>query len=116
MLLAETECGSVGFIIARFIFSSVGENLSMEYSEAEADILNIGVRKKFRKQGIGKLLLNSVFNKARDLQVESIWLEARKSNLNAIKFYAANGFEKTQERKNFYTNPTENAVIMCLKL
>ena len=46
--------------------------------------------------------------------VNSFYLEVRKSNENAISLYQKNGFKICGERKNFYKNPTENALLMCL--
>ena len=42
---------------------------------------------------------------------EFITLEVRESNLGAISLYEKAGFEKVGVRKNFYSHPTENAVL-----
>ena len=39
----------------------------------------------------------------------------RESNLGAISFYEKLGFERVGMRKNFYTAPMENAVLMALQ-
>ena len=41
-----------------------------------------------------------------------ITLEVRESNAAAISLYSNFGFIKAGERKNYYSDPTENAVIM----
>ena len=41
-------------------------------------------------------------------------LEVRESNAAARSLYAHFGFVKVGERKDFYTEPTENAVLMTL--
>jgi ribosomal-protein-alanine N-acetyltransferase len=43
---------------------------------------------------------------------ESIWLEVRESNTAALTFYQKNDFNRMYTRKNFYTNPSENAIVM----
>ena len=44
--------------------------------------------------------------------IERCTLEVRKSNKAAISLYEGLGFKMAGERKNFYDNPTENAIIM----
>ena len=39
-------------------------------------------------------------------------LEVRESNCKAISLYDKLNFEKVGLRKNYYKNPTENAVLM----
>ena len=43
---------------------------------------------------------------------ELITLEVRKSNLPAIRCYQKHGYLLVGERKNFYENPQENALLM----
>ena len=45
-----------------------------------------------------------------------VTLEVRKSNENAIALYEKCGFKKIGERKNFYSKPTEDALIYTLYL
>ena len=78
----------------------------------EAEINNIGVLEKFRRMGIAKALFDSAYNAAK---AEKWYLEVRESNLGAIQFYEKLGFERVGMRKNFYTAPTENAVLMALQ-
>ena len=78
----------------------------------EAEINNIGVLEKFRRMGIAKALFDSAYNAAK---AEKWYLEVRESNLGAISFYEKQGFERVGMRKNFYTAPTENAVLMALQ-
>ena len=108
-----------GFIVGRFHPSSTDGTLSKNAEaaeESEADIVNIGIKSKYRKAGIGRQMLETFLEKAKRQHIKKVWLEVRKSNSIALKFYLANGFVKTGERRNFYANPPEDAVIMCLKL
>jgi [ribosomal protein S18]-alanine N-acetyltransferase len=97
-----------GFIIARLIMK-----YSQTSSENEIEIYNIGVKKGFRHQKIGSKLLKKIFEEAEEKKVGRIYLEVRKSNAGALEFYLKNGFKIVGERKNFYANPTEDAVLMC---
>ena len=59
--------------------------------------------------------LISEFEKILPEDTEDIFLEVRESNQIAINFYLKAGFEKISVRKRFYSNPTENALIMKKK-
>lgn len=78
----------------------------------EAEIIQIAVRNEFLKKGIGAKLIFEAFDHCAEKKIVSIFLEVRVSNINAIHFYEKNGFSKTGARKNYYSNPTEDALIM----
>jgi len=82
----------------------------------EYSIMNIGVRKKYQKQGLGSFLLSKVIEKAIELECFTIYLDVRKSNFPAIKLYEKFKFEKIGLRKHYYQNPFEDAVVMKLDL
>ena len=95
----------VGFIIMRVISGTDGE------------IYNIAVKRKYQKKGIGKKLLSTAIQIARSKEnIKQIWLEVRKSNRNASSFYQNQGFVITGLRKNFYSNPLEDAFLMKLDM
>ncbi len=80
----------------------------------EGYIANIAVRDNARKKGIGSAVLTVLINTAKEKGCSFLSLEVRKSNTPAIALYEKFGFENVGERKNFYTAPTENAIIMTL--
>lgn len=82
----------------------------------DAELLYIAVDNIYRKQGIGQYLLETVMQTARENQAYRILLEVRESNVSAVNIYDKNGFHKISLRKNYYSNPVENALIMekCL--
>lgn len=77
----------------------------------EGYINNIAVNKKFRNMGVGTELLNYLIRYANNNDLEFITLEVRESNDNAIRLYKKLGFKKVGIRKNFYSNPLENAIL-----
>ena len=77
----------------------------------EAYITNVAVFGKYRKYGIGRVLLKAACDGAKSRSCEFITLEVRESNIPAITLYESEGFEKAGVRKNFYSAPTENGVI-----
>lgn len=98
LLIYNEQNQLVGFLIARC------------YEFGEAEILNIGVRPDFQKQGIASDLLDKFLSECN----KTVWLEVRESNSKAIAFYTHHGFEIRGLRRNYYYEPTENAVLMSL--
>ena len=82
----------------------------------EAELLNIAVSESFRGRGIGQELLTKVLSKASQKGTQRMLLEVRKSNTSAINLYHKNGFVELGERKNYYSNPKEDAIIMERRL
>ena len=64
-----------------------------------------------RGKGYGKILVNHLIKQSEAERAFFITLEVRKSNENAIKLYEKCGFKLIGERKNFYSKPTEDALI-----
>ena len=78
----------------------------------EADITHIAVQKEYRRQHIAFALLQELICQASELGVGTIYLEVRRNNSSAQRFYQAMNFEEVGVRKNYYTNPKEDAIIM----
>jgi len=82
----------------------------------EAEVLNLAVMPKFRRQGDGRALLSAALEEIRSRGVQSVFLEVRESNLGAIAFYESFGFSKIGRRKIYYQDPEEAAINMEKKL
>ncbi len=78
----------------------------------EGEIYRIAVREDKRKRGIGYRLLSYMMKTERGHGLETVFLEVREKNTPARNLYKAYGFEEISIRKNYYQNPTDNAVIM----
>lgn len=76
------------------------------------EITNVAVKASHRRQGIGAMLLEKLYEEGAFLDTCEFFLEVRESNTAAIGLYSHQGFVKTGIRKNFYEKPAENAVIM----
>ena len=74
---------------------------------------DIVVAKKFRNQGIGKILLNHIINYTKEQNVNELTLEVSQNNLPAINLYKHFNFKIIGERKNYY-GANNNAIIMTL--
>lgn len=81
----------------------------------EADITSVAVSPEHRRKGLAGRLIEA-FESLLPEDTESIFLEVRESNSGAIALYEKYGFERLSVRKNFYTDPRENAVVMQKKL
>ena len=77
----------------------------------EVYITNVAVNENCRGKGYGKILVNHLIKQSELENAFFITLEVRKSNENAIALYEKCGFKLIGERKNFYSKPTENALI-----
>ncbi len=78
----------------------------------EGYITNIAVSESARKRGVGSYLLARIITECRECGAEFVSLEVRASNQTAQSIYHKAGFEKAGERKNFYSSPKEDALIM----
>ena len=110
-LRSELSNDGAVFLTAKIDGETVGY-LGMHIVLDECYIANIAVKNKFRRRGIGFSLLDSAEKTAEDNGCSFISLEVRVSNTPAIKLYEKRGYISQGQRKNFYSNPTENALIM----
>ena len=78
----------------------------------EAELLNIAVSPKHRKKGIAQKLIDYVVREAQGRNAVRMLLEVRRSNEAARCLYEKNGFTAFAERKGYYSNPKEDAIIM----
>ena len=85
--------------------------LSGYFAEGEGDITSVAVDENFRRMGLAQKLITEFISILPE-NTENIFLEVRENNVPAINLYRKCGFEKLSIRKNFYSNPTENAVVM----
>lgn len=82
----------------------------------EGYITNVAVSPDCRRQGIGRALIAELTERAKRAGLAFVTLEARESNAPAITLYEGAGFRRVGVRKNFYTAPAEDAVLMTLFL
>ena len=78
----------------------------------EGDITNVAVRRDRQKEGIGNFLMESLIRLAAERGVTTIHLEVRVGNDRAIRLYERNGFTRDGIRKGYYSDPTEDALLM----
>jgi len=82
----------------------------------QIQIIDFVVEPEFRRFGIGWLLLASLIEHAGSFRSKLVTLEVRASNDAAINLYKKFGFEICGHRKSYYSNKTEDAILMNLEL
>jgi len=102
-ILAEIESRIVGYVLFWFL-------------PEEVDIHNIAVHPHFRRQGIGRLLLEQVIAAARRQESLRVTLDVRFSNAPAQNLYRSFGFVTRGVRKGYYSDNGEDALVMALEL
>lgn len=89
----------LGFINYRFI-------------AGEGELMRIAVLPEQRGHGYSKKLMDTMMEDAFQNQITDLTLEVRAGNEPAIGLYKAYGFVEEAVRKNYYHDPTEDALIM----
>ncbi|MFM8552072.1 MAG: ribosomal protein S18-alanine N-acetyltransferase [Nitrospiraceae bacterium] len=78
----------------------------------ELRLMNLAVDPGSRRRGIARALVLQALSLARDQGAERAVLEVRASNQAARNLYEGLGFRQVAVRANYYSNPTEDAVLM----
>lgn len=102
-LVAERDGQAVGYVGCQTVLD-------------EGYITNVAVSPDCRRQGVGRALIGTLVSHAGAQGLAFVTLEARTSNMPAIALYENAGFQKVGVRKNFYTAPVEDALLMTFFL
>lgn len=86
----------------------------MSVGAAEAHLLNICVDEGYRCRGIGGKLLKHLLRAAATAGALEAFLEARPSNLSAIRLYQSLGFRQIGIRRGYYQaiGGREDAIVL----
>ena len=82
----------------------------------EMQLLDLAVHPIYRGRGHGSDLLKRMIDLALSRGLSRIWLEVRASGSSARRLYEKFGFAESGRRKNYYTDPAEDAIVMSLEL
>ena len=102
-LMAENAEGELGYLMARL-------------SGEEGEILNLAVLPGYRRQGVGRRLLEHGLALLVGRGVREAYLEVRESNLAARDLYLGFGFRPVGVRPHYYRNPAEDALVLRARL
>ena len=100
VLLAEEDGAVLGYAV-----------LSAVLDEGNLD--NIAVAPEYRRRGVADALLGALTGFGRG-RLSVLMLEVRASNAPAIALYEKHGFRPVGRRRNYYSDPREDAVLMTL--
>jgi ribosomal-protein-alanine N-acetyltransferase len=103
--VAEVDAHVAGFLVSRIVFAG-DENIP-----SEQEILNLAVDPQYRRKGIASALLHSTLRNP----ATRFFLEVRESNAAARHLYERFGFREVGQRPEYYSDPTETAIVMRLK-
>ena len=102
ILLVEGEDGAIlGYAVLSVILD-------------EGNLDNIAVAPDARRQGVADALLGALTGFGRE-HLSVLMLEVRSSNAPAIALYEKHGFAAVGRRKNYYSAPREDAILMTLE-
>ena len=110
--LAEELANPSAYFLVAEVSGSAAGYAGMYHVIDEGYITNIAVKKELRNRGIARSLLRKFDEFASENGLSFISLEVRKSNIPAINLYLSEGYRQEGERRDFYSNPAENALIM----
>lgn len=83
-------------------------NYDIIYDTSEIEYIYI--EEDFRNKGIATTLLNKMIDDLKKKNINSVTLEVREDNIEAINFYKKNGFKEITKRKNYYG--AKDAIMM----
>ena len=110
MFLEELENKNTSFKVlcmSNIIIGYIIYNIIID----EAEILNIVIDNEFKRQNLGKYLLEQTITEISKQKIKTIFLEVGEKNIPAINLYLQFGFEQYNVRKQYYKNK-ENALLM----
>lgn len=82
----------------------------------QCDLLSMGVLEKYRRDGVGLMLLDWSVENAASLGGKYMMLEVNINNTAAQTLYEAQGFEKFSTRKGYYTGSDGSlADAVCMR-
>jgi ribosomal-protein-alanine N-acetyltransferase len=97
-------------------FGTIAGYIVARLTAGELHVNNLAVRETARRCGVGTSLLNRVIETAQVAGAFAAFLEVRAGNAAAQAFYEKNGFFIAGRRRDYYSAPIEDALIMSAQL
>ena len=112
VILSAIDEGNYTFLLAEE--DKILGYIGVQWCLDEGNICNVVVDESARRRGIGKSLVDTLTQRAKERNVTVLFLEVNEHNAGAIALYEKFNFEKIAVRKNYYKSG--NAIIMSLKI
>lgn len=113
--LADELSNPIAVVRTAAINGKVVGYAGMHHIIDEGYITNIAVTQSHRRTGVATALMEELIRYAEENDLRMLTLEVRPSNHAAIAFYKKFNFEQEGRRTHYYTNPTEDALILTLR-
>ena len=84
----------------------------MTYDDDSANLDLLAVKVRYRGKGLGRQIVEWLVEVASNAGIANVFVQVRKRNRGAIKFYRRLGFSVINEKKGYYGGQ-ETGVIMC---
>jgi ribosomal-protein-alanine acetyltransferase len=105
------------YVVAEESDSLIGyAGLSKLASSTSSDIQTIAVSESHRGLGVGRKLMESLLDFAREQKAKEVFLEVREDKPTPQKLYASLGFSAIDRRENYYQPDGAAAIVMRLDL
>ena len=113
MFLWELQNSGVSYgYVLRGPEGSIAAFCTIWIVQDEVHINNVAVSPGHRGKGVGLSLLRFVLRMAAGLGARRATLEVRRSNAPALRLYERLGFRLAGVRRNYYSSPVEDALIL----
>ena len=99
LVLEDRQAGIIGYAVLWCILD-------------QGELANMAVIPGFRGRGLGAFLLSQVLERARERGIDTVFLEVRASNQEAVRLYTRFGFSEVGLRRGYYEHPKEDARVM----
>jgi ribosomal-protein-alanine N-acetyltransferase len=113
--LREELVNPLAVFLVATLDGTVAGYAGMHHVLDEGYIANIAVGEAHRGRGVASALLDAFLTYARENQMTLLTLEVRPSNKAALALYAKYGFQEEGRRRDYYRNPTEDALLLTLR-
>ena len=114
--LAEELSNPLAVMRVALIGDEVAGYVGMHHIIDEGYLTNLAVTARFRRQGVALALMHELLRYAEENDLQMVSLEVRESNEAAVALYSGLDFDQAGLRRDYYTNPTENALILTRKM
>ncbi len=114
--LEETYEQERTLLLGAWMKETLAGYLILYYVLDEGEIARIAAAPAARRKGVGSSLLEELENRCGEIKVQRLLLDVRAGNETARSFYRGHGFQEDGKRKNFYTNPVEDGILMSKDL
>lgn len=115
------ECTQFFFVylkdeLAGYLKVNTNDAQSEAMGNESLEVERIYVRKKFHKHGIGKYLIQTAIEMAKEMNKSRVWLGVWENNKNAIGFYTKMGFVQDGAHSFFMGDEEQTDFIMVKSL